>query len=91
MLKVWENATVQVANMCDSLDMDIFATMEHHQEDSHFRGTSSSNNKSMAIKGFYNTSTNQPPQKKGGLSSHWKKSLNVELWEGAPLPESLQQ
>ena len=45
----------------------------------------------MAIKGFYNTSTNRPPQKTGCLSLHWKKSLNVELWEGAPLPEYLQQ
>ena len=43
--------TIQVANMCDSLDMDIFATIEHHQDDTHFRGTSSSNNKSMAITG----------------------------------------
>ena len=29
--------TIQVANMSDSLDMDIFATIEHHHDDMHFR------------------------------------------------------
>ena len=77
--------------MFDSLDMDILATIEHHEDDTHFRGASSLNNKSMTVKGFYNTSTHRPAQKKGGISWHWRKTLNIELWEGATLPDSLQQ
>ena len=82
---------MQIASMCDSLDMDILATIEHHQGDTHFRGASYLNNNSMTVKGFYNTSTHRPAQKKGGISWHWIKTLNIELWEGATLPDSLQQ
>ena len=80
----------QIADMCDTLDMDVLATIEHHKHNTEFRGSSSKNNKSMRIRGFFITSTHRPVQKKGGISWHWKKALKIDLWEGADLPDSLK-
>ena len=80
---------VQLADMCELIDIDILATTEHHRDTTEFRGTLSKNNKSMRLRGFNNISTHRPAQKRGGISWHWKKNLNIDSWEGAELPEHL--
>ena len=79
----------QLAEMGDTLGLDLLATYEHHKDDSKFRTNFSINNKAMAVRGYNNVSTHRPAQCGGGISWYWKKNLNVEPWDGPELPDHL--
>ena len=75
------------------LRVDCLAIVEHHLPAGDYEPDQYSyrqNHPTMKINGFKHASKHRD-KASGGVAWFWRKDLNVETWEGAPLPNNLHE
>ena len=81
----------ELASILSNLKIDCLAVVEHHILAGDYvddKNASLKDCPSLKIKG-YNSASKHRDQSSGGVAWYWKKCLNVDIWEGAKLPEAL--